>query len=40
MRKTAKEWSTAELAKLMEGMAMYDMNWDEIANHIGTRSAD
>lgn len=33
-------WSDAELLLLLEGLELYDDNWDSVAEHVGTRTRE
>ncbi|KAL2788369.1 hypothetical protein BJX66DRAFT_308956 [Aspergillus keveii] len=33
-------WSDSELVLLLEGLENFDENWEQIANHVGTRSRE
>lgn len=33
-------WSDSELVLLLEGLENFDDNWDQIANHVGTRTRE
>lgn len=33
-------WSDSELVMLLEGLENFDDNWDQIANHVGTRTRE
>lgn len=33
-------WSDAELLLLLEGLELYDENWDSVANHVGSRTRE
>jgi SWI/SNF related-matrix-associated actin-dependent regulator of chromatin subfamily C len=33
-------WSDGEILKLLEAMERYDENWDEVAEHVGTRTKE
>lgn len=33
-------WSDSELVLLLEGLESFDDNWDQIANHVGTRTRE
>ena len=33
-------WTEAENNKLIEGLKMFGYNWEKIATHIGTKSAE
>lgn len=33
-------WSDSELLLLLEGLELYDENWDSVANHVGSRTRE
>lgn len=33
-------WSDSELVLLLEGLENFDDNWEQIANHVGTRTKE
>ncbi|KAK6432748.1 SWI/SNF and RSC complex subunit Ssr2 [Oleoguttula sp. CCFEE 5521] len=35
-----KPWSDAELLLLLEGLEMFDDNWESVADHVGTRTRE
>jgi SWI/SNF related-matrix-associated actin-dependent regulator of chromatin subfamily C len=37
---TAAEWTDQETLLLLEGIEMYDEDWDKVAQHVGTRSKE
>lgn len=37
---TEESWSDQETLLLLEGLEMYDDNWDQIAEHVGTRTRE
>lgn len=34
------DWSDTETLRLLEGLEMYDDDWTQVANHVGTRSRE
>jgi SWI/SNF related-matrix-associated actin-dependent regulator of chromatin subfamily C len=40
VKKESKDWSDNELLLLLEGIEIYDEDWDQIASHVGTRSRE
>lgn len=40
VKKETKDWSDHELLLLLEGIEIYDEDWDQIAAHVGTRSRE
>ena len=34
------EWTDTEVLLLLEGLEMFDSNWTEISNHVGTRTRE
>jgi SWI/SNF related-matrix-associated actin-dependent regulator of chromatin subfamily C len=34
------DWSDAEMLRLLEGLEMFDDDWAQVANHVGTRSRE
>jgi SWI/SNF related-matrix-associated actin-dependent regulator of chromatin subfamily C len=40
VKKETKDWSDNELLLLLEGIEIYDEDWDQIASHVGTRSRE
>ncbi|KAJ9101146.1 hypothetical protein QFC21_003364 [Naganishia friedmannii] len=37
---SAAEWADQETLLLLEGIEMYDSDWDKVAQHVGTRSKE
>lgn len=40
IKKEKSDWTDQEILLLLEGMEMYDEDWDQIASHVGTRSRE
>jgi SWI/SNF related-matrix-associated actin-dependent regulator of chromatin subfamily C len=40
IKKEANDWTDEEILLLLEGIEIYDEDWDQIAAHIGTRSRE
>jgi SWI/SNF related-matrix-associated actin-dependent regulator of chromatin subfamily C len=38
--KESNEWSDEEVLKLLEGLEMFENDWDKISDHVGTRAKD
>lgn len=36
----AEQWADQEVLLLLEGLEMYDEDWEGVANHVGTRTKD
>ncbi len=40
IKQEKSDWTDQEILLLLEGMEMYDEDWDQIAAHVGTRSRE
>ncbi len=38
MQENPKDWTDQETLLLLEGLEMYNDNWKEIAEHVGTKT--